>query len=78
MKTSEKNAAIFTPKTFTRVLVPTARSASASKISFVAVPPKRNRAATHPIASGSGSKGFPKTLQEPTIPKKPRGRATQS
>ena len=78
MKIREKNAAVFTPKTLTMVLVPTVRSASASKISFVAVPPKRNRAATHPIANGSGSKGFPKTLQEPIIPKKPRGRATHS
>ena len=78
MNTREKNVAVFTPKTLTMVLVPTVRSASASKISFVAVPPKRNRAAMHPIASGSGSKGFPKTLQDPIIPKKPRGSATHS
>ena len=78
MNTREKNVAVFTPNTLTIVLVPTARSASASKISFVAVPPKRKRAATHPMANGSGSKGFPKTLQEPIIPKKPRGSATHS
>jgi len=78
IKKSEKNAAVFCPKTFTKVFVPTVRSASASKMSFVAVPPKRNRAAIHPIASGRGSNGFPKTLQEPMKPKNPRGRATHS
>jgi len=78
MNTSEKRDAIFKPKTFTKVLVPTVQSASASKISFVVVPPKRNRAATQPVANGSGSKGFPNTLQEPRIPRNPRGRATHT
>ena len=78
IKIREKIEAIFKPNTFTKVFVPTTLSASASRISFVVVPPKRKRAATLPIAIGRGSNGFPKTLQEPMIAKKPRGRATQT
>ncbi len=78
MNTREKREAIFKPKTFTNVFVPTVLSASASKMSFVVVPPKRNRAATHPIDKGSGSKGSPNTLQEARMAKKPLGSATHN
>ena len=78
MKIRENIEANFKPNTFTKVLVPTDLSASASRISFVVVPPKRKRAATQAIARGSGSNGFPKTLHDPMMPKKPRGRATQT
>jgi len=52
IKRREMNAVFFIPKAFTRVFVPVFLSASASSMSFVAVPPKRNNAEIHPIASG--------------------------
>ena len=78
MKIREIIEAIFKPYTFTKVFVPTILSASASRISFVVVPPKRKRVATQAIVRGSDSNGFPKTLHEPMMPKKPRGRATHT
>ena len=52
IKRREMNAVFFIPKAFTRVFVPVFLSASASSMSFVAAPPKRNNAEIHPIASG--------------------------
>ena len=52
IKRREMNAVFFIPRAFTRVFVPVFLSASASSMSFVAVPPKRNNAEIHPIASG--------------------------
>ena len=78
MNRRENKDAKRNPYIFTKVLVPTALSASASRISFVVVPPKRKSVAMHAIARGSGSKGLLKTLQDAMIPKKPRGSATQA
>jgi len=78
MKKREKNAAFLTPNILTNVFVPTFLSASASRISFVVVPPTRNKAAIDPIARGRCWKGSAKALQEPRIARKPRGSATQS
>ena len=52
IKRREMNEAFLSPRALTRVFVPDCLSASASSISFVAVPPKRKSAEIHPIASG--------------------------
>lgn len=52
IKRREMNDVFFKPNTLMRVFVPVFLSASASSMSFVAVPPKRNKAEMHPIAIG--------------------------
>ena len=52
IKRREMNEVFLSPRTLTRVFVPACLSASASSMSFVAVPPKRNNAEMHPIAIG--------------------------
>ena len=78
IKRREINEAFLSPRTLTRVFIPVFLSASASVMSFVDVPPKRNNAEMHPIAIGKFWNGFAKTLHDARIPRNPLGIATHN